>query len=594
MKKTKIILLALFFACFAGALTAQQGRMTKPKARQVQGILSPVPQDQQANIKIKDDALEALPQARDEEGEISFESLSLAEKLAQTIVIATDIDTADRYRPAIERGLVGGVLIQWGDYSLAQTKNLVDKLQRWAQKSPSKIPLLIAIDYEGGTVYTPVTLGFPYLPTNMMLAAADNTEDTISLFFIVAQELKNVGVHINFAPVLDVNINPANPIIGVRSFGSDTELVGNMGLALITGMQKAGIMAVAKHFPGHGETIVDSHLDLPRLNMTAENFEKIHLPPFRRAIESGVMGVMTAHIVYNFIDESNPATFSPKILGGLLREKLGFKGLVISDSLDMAGALKSGTIADAAARALSSGVDMVLTSKRNPELTHRQIMAQINKTIPRQNIEDAAKKIFELKRDMGLFAKDKERSKINSSLAAFNHFADKITRDAVTIVKAEEGTLPYTKAPADGAEEKRKKVCTIFFSPPRFADQLPVINVPFLEKGWQADYYNARMRPGQGNNARIQQCMRNADLVLLGSMQWADKPIASQRAAIRELLKSDKDIILLSLMSPYDIKFYPEAKNVIALYGANKFSVRAAADIILGNIDAKGRLPVKM
>jgi beta-N-acetylhexosaminidase len=273
---------------------------------------------------------------------------------------------------------------------------------------------------------------------------------------------------------------------------------------------------------------------------------------------------------------------------------MGFKGLIISDSLDMAGALKSGNIADAAARALSSGVDMVLTSKRNPELTHRQIMAQINKTIPRRNIEDAAKKIFELKRDIGLFEESKERVKINSSSDAFNHFADKITREAVTIVKAEGGVLPYTKTPAGGIEEKHKKVCTIFFSPSRFADQLPAINAPFLEKGWKADYYNARMRPGQGDNVRVRQCVDDADLVLLGSMQWADKPIASQRAAIRKLLKSDKDIILLSLMSPYDIKFYPEAKNIIALYGANKLSAHAAADIILGNIEAKGRLPVKI
>jgi hypothetical protein len=215
MKKIKIFLIALLFATSTGALFAQQGRVVKPKARRVQGVLSP--QEPPENIKISGAALEALPAAQNEGEEIPFESLSLSEKLAQTIVISTDIDTADRYRPAIERGLVGGVLIQWGNYSLAQTKDLVDKLQNWAQKSPSKIPLLIAIDYEGGTVYTPVTLGFPYLPTNMMLAAANNIDDTIALFFIVAQELKNVGVHINFAPVMDVNINPANPIIGVRS-----------------------------------------------------------------------------------------------------------------------------------------------------------------------------------------------------------------------------------------------------------------------------------------------------------------------------------------------------------------------------------------
>ena len=248
--------------------------------------------------------------------EISFQDLSLQEKLAQTIFIATDIDTAYKYQKAIEKGLVGGVLIQWGNYSLEETKEIIDKMQSWAKKSPKGLPLLIAIDYEGGTVYTPVTLGFPYLPTNMLLAAANNTMDTTTLFYIVATELRNAGVLINFAPVIDVNINPSNPIIGVRSFGSDTEIVSSMGLSVITGLQKAGIMAVAKHFPGHGETTLDSHYSTPRFSQNRESFEKIHLPPFKNAIENGVMGVMSAHIIYDFLDKENPATFSPNIING--------------------------------------------------------------------------------------------------------------------------------------------------------------------------------------------------------------------------------------------------------------------------------------
>ena len=523
---------------------------------------------------------------------VAFENLTPAQKLAQTITIAVDIDIADKYQAAIEQGLVGGALIQWGDYSLEQTKSLVDKLQSWAAKSPSKIPLLIAIDYEGGTVYTPVTLGFPYLPTNMMLAAAHNVEDTVTLFYIVASELKSVGVHINFAPVIDVNVNPANPIIGVRSFGSDTKLVGDMGVALITGLQKAGVVAVAKHFPGHGETTIDSHHDLPRFTMSQAEFEKIHLPPFKQAIESGVMGVMTAHIVYDFLDKKNPATFSPAILKKMLRKELGFEGIIISDSLDMGGAVKNSDITEAAIKSLASGVDMILTGKLNPKTVHARVSAQIGKTIPPANIEAAAKKIYELKKQLGLFDAESAalNGGINSSAEAFNYFADKITRGAVTIARAQAGVLPYTKL----HEGRKPKLCAIFFSPSRFADQLPAATSPFMQQGWQVDYFNARMRPNAADTARAKKCMADADLTLIGSMQWADKPIPAQRAAIQELLKSDKDIILLSLMSPYDIKFYPEAKNVIAMYGANKLSSAAAADIILGNIEAKGRLPVKI
>lgn len=651
MENRPVILLAVFllFTCALFAQTAKDQNTQKPKAIKVlsensgqtlkENTPRPAPKDTaQANPSAKpetpqkdsseEEILSEQPAVAQEQEQQNpydiYDKLSLSEKLAQTIVIATDIDNADKYKEAIQAGLVSGVLIQWGDYSLQQTKKLIDKLQGWAQKSPHKIPLLISIDYEGGTVYTPVTLGFPYLPTNMMLAAAQNEEATATLFYIVATELKNVGVHINFAPVVDVNINPANPIIGVRSFGADTEVVGKMGAAVIEGMQKGGVMAVAKHFPGHGETITDSHLDLPRLNMTKEEFYKVHLPPFKEAIDNNVMGIMTAHIVYDFLDSSNPATFSPKILNGLLKQELGFKGLVISDSLDMAGATKGSSLIEASAKALNSGVDMILTSKRSPKLTHKQLMEKVGKEISKSRVEEASRKVFDLKVKLGLFDDKQYRGKILDSIKAFNVYAGRIAEQAVTVVRSQEGVIPYTKnlppqetlpqqedttiSPAEnaGTEEsseakpqtpqpqqaKQPKLCSLFFSPARFADQLPIIIAPFLEKNWQVDYYNAHMRPKQIDIKRAKKCMENADLVILGSLQWADKPISSQKKAIDELLKENKDIILISLMSPYDIKFYPQAKNVIAMYGVNKLSARVAAEIILGNIKAQGKLPI--
>lgn len=598
------LFLALLFAASLSAQDADKADSSaqKPKAIKVEAQNQPA----KGNLSVKAANLE-IPN----EPQTLFDALSLQEKLAQTIVIATDIDNADKYKDAIQKGLVGGVLIQWGNYSLPQTKKLVDKLQSWAEKSPHKIPLLISIDYEGGTVYTPVTLGFPYLPTNMMLAASQNTEDTATLFYIVASELKNVGVHINFAPVVDVNINPANPIIGVRSFGSDTKVVGDMGSALIDGLQKGGIMAVAKHFPGHGETVIDSHLDLPRLNMSKEEFYTTHVPPFKQAIDNGVMGIMTAHIVYDFIDPQTPATFSPKILNGLLKDELKFKGLVISDSLDMAGATKGSSLIEAATKALNAGVDMILTSKRDPKLTHKQLMQKIGAEISEDRINEAAKKIFDLKVKLGLFDEDVYHGDVFDTIKAFDIYAGKIAEEAVTVVRSQPGVLPYTKnltgeaspqlqltqEATKSVEIKKKdnpKLCSVFFSPSRFADQLPIINAPFLEKGWEVEHYNAHLRPKEIDIRRAKKCMSNADLVILGSLQWADKPIPSQKRAIEQLLKEDKDIIFLSLMSPYDIKFYPQAKNVIAIYGVNKPSARATAEIILGNKEAKGKLPIKL
>ncbi len=518
--------------------------------------------------------------------DITFQDLSLQEKLAQTIFIATDVDTAHKYQNAIEKGLVGGVLIQWGNYSLEETKELIDKMQGWAKKSPSGLPLLIAIDYEGGTVYTPITLGFPYLPTNMLLAAANNPMDTTTLFYIVATELKNAGVNINFSPVIDVNNNPSNPIIGVRSFGSDTKIVSAMGLAVITGMQKAGVMAVAKHFPGHGETALDSHYTTPRFTQDKEAFKKIHLPPFKKAIDGGVMGIMSAHIIYDFLDDKNPATFSPAIINNLLKKKLGFKGVIISDSLDMQGASKTGNITEAALQSLISGVDIVLTSRQNPAITNSELLKQINKTLPKARVEEAAQKVFNLKKQLGLFEEEKPTMPIKSSLEAYNYFAQKLSNQGVSVIRSEENFIPFK------TEKQNPKLCTILFSPTRFADQLTDFSAPFIEKGWQVKYYNASMRPQAKDIQRAKECMKEADLVVVGSLQWADKSLTSQKAAIKQLAKINKDIVLLSLMSPYDIKNYPEIKNVIAMYGVSKFSSKAAANIILGNIEAKGKAPV--
>ena len=171
------------------------------------------------------------------------------------------------------------MLIQWGNYSLKETRHLVEKLQSWAEKSPHKIPLLISIDYEGGTVYTPITLGFDYLPTNMMLAASQDEEKAAALAYLAGQELRRAGVHMNFSPVLDVNSNPENPIIGVRSFGSDPKTVTKMGLAMINGFKAAGIIPVVKHFPGHGDTALDSHYGVPVVYADKATLKRSHLSP---------------------------------------------------------------------------------------------------------------------------------------------------------------------------------------------------------------------------------------------------------------------------------------------------------------------------
>ena len=526
----------------------------------------------------------ALPLA----AQTRFEDLSPEEQLGQTLVVFVDVDSAELVRPAIEQGKIGGVLIQWGNYSLAETKKLVDKLQTWAANSPHKIPLFISIDYEGGTVYTPITLGFDYLPTNMMLSAARDEEGAATIAYLAGLELRRAGVHINFSPVLDVNSNPHNPIIGVRSFGSDPASVTRMGGALINGFKAADIVSVVKHFPGHGDTSADSHYDVPVVRASYSQLQKIHLAPFEAAVKQGVPGVMTGHILYPALDNKNVATFSRPILQDLLRSTMGFKGLIVTDSLDMKSATSYCTIPGCAVRALESGADMILLGRYiKPVSVFSQVWREVQAKHLEPVVEDAARKVFDLKKQMGLL--DNSRAVPAPIEEAYHMALAKISAESVTLVRDRKKLLPFKPA-----ANKKPTVCAVFFAPARFADQLMSFSKPFLQKGWTIRSYNAALTPRKKDSQRAAACAKGADLLIVTSLQWADKTNINQKNAINGLIEENPNTVFISTMSPYDIKNYPEADVVLATYGLNKYVLQTAADIILGNQSAHGVLPVAL
>lgn len=517
-----------------------------------------------------------------------FEDLSPEEQLGQTLVVFVDVDSAELVRPAIEQGKIGGVLIQWGNYSLAETKKLVDKLQTWAANSPHKIPLFISIDYEGGTVYTPITLGFDYLPTNMMLSAARDEEGAATIAYLAGLELRRAGVHINFSPVLDVNSNPHNPIIGVRSFGSDPASVTRMGGALINGFKAADIVSVVKHFPGHGDTSADSHYDVPVVRASYSQLQKIHLAPFEAAVKQGVPGVMTGHILYPALDNKNVATFSRPILQDLLRGTMGFKGLIVTDSLDMKSATSYCTIPGCAVRALESGADMILLGRYvKPVSVFSQVWREVQAKHLEPAVEEAARKVFDLKKQMGLL--DNSRAVPAPIEEAYHMALAKISAESVTLVRDRKKLLPFKPA-----ANKKPTVCAVFFAPARFADQLMSFSKPFLQKGWTIRSYNAALTPRKKDSQRAAACAKGADLLIVTSLQWADKTNINQKNAINGLIGENPNTVFISTMSPYDIKNYPEADVVLATYGLNKYVLQTAADIILGNQSARGVLPVDL
>ena len=518
---------------------------------------------------------------------INIKTLTSEEKLGQILMYPIDIDNTHKYKDAIKKGIIGNVIILWGSYSFEDTKNLIKKLQGWASESPRKIPLLIAINYEGSTVFTPVTLGLLQLPTNMQIAASNDTQNTARLFYLAGKEMKRAGFNINFAPVVDVNTNSNNPVIGLRSFGSYYKNVAKMSSAVINGLQASGVIAVAKHFPGHGDTSKDSHYSLPYTNLSKEELQK-HLYPFKKAIQSQVGGIMSAHVVYPNLDPKYPATFSKKILTNLLKKEMNFKGIVISDSLDMKGATKGQGHIEASTLSLQAGADMLIVGKYNPEKTFKKLKKLIGTEISAKRLHQASKKIIEAKNEIFYHQWDKLNGyEINK---AYDKVAQNITNKAITLIKDEQNILPLAK---NGDTEDKLKVCSVFFVPSRFSEFLTNFKKPFLASGIELDYYNAFVRPNYKDYNRARKCVKNADVTVIGSFQMNAKPISSQVKYINKLIDLGKPVILVSLMSPYDILHYPNAKTVMAIYGITKYSSKSLSEVLL-NGKALGKFPVEI
>lgn len=252
----------------------------------------------------------------------------------------------------------GVILFSRNLESMAQTIELTQDLQRCSPHSP----LLISIDQEGGRV-SRLPKGFTIFPPCEVLGRCRSSELAYAAAATTAKELRAVGINMNMSPVLDVNSNPANPVIGDRAFGTTPDVVSELGLATVGGLQDNRVVACGKHFPGHGDTTSDSHKELPIVSATRERLERIEFPPFRHAVTNGVATMMTAHVVYQALDENRPATLSPSIIGRLLREELHYDGVVLTDDLEMHAIIDHYGIGDATIQAIQAGCDMPLICK---------------------------------------------------------------------------------------------------------------------------------------------------------------------------------------------------------------------------------------
>ncbi|OGR75389.1 MAG: hypothetical protein A2X32_12775 [Elusimicrobia bacterium GWC2_64_44] len=506
---------------------------------------------------------------------------TLEEKAGQLLIISAGADTSARAVKAARAGL-GGVQLQWGSYSLEETRKLTERLQAAAAESGEKTPLFIAVDYEGGSVYVPTTLGLLELPTNMMLGAAGDENGTATLFYLAGKELRRAGINMAFGPVLDVNTNPKNPIIGIRSLGSDPVKTARLGTAILNGFKASGVIAVAKHFPGHGAAEKDSHKTLPEISLSTADLHATHLLPFRAAAAAGVPAIMTAHIRYPALDKDNPATLSRAVLAGLLKIEMGYRGLVVTDSLDMRAITLRMSVPRAAAAALKAGADILLIGTGDPRAAAREIARQVRAgEINETRLNDAYYRVLEAKRAAGLFGPPETPSPFDK---AYLEITGSLSRQAATLVR-DAGLIPLPKD---------KKIAIIIFSPQRFAGNALSLYRVLRESGYQASQYFFDIGVSGAELRKLTAAAAEADILVLGSFQWTGVQNASQRDAINILVNYGKPAVLLSLMNPYDIAAYPGASTVLALYGMTAPSMAAAGEILTGQLAPAGTLPVEL
>ncbi|MFC0549761.1 glycoside hydrolase family 3 protein [Planotetraspora thailandica] len=308
--------------------------------------------------------------------------------------VDTPVEVVKKYRPG------GVILFNWADNisSVSQVAALTTGLRK-----ASATPLVIGVDQENGIVSRLSPL-ITKLPGSLAIGRTGDPGNARDSARVTGEELKALGISLDYAPVADVNINPRNPVIGPRAYGSDPRKVAPMVGAAVDGFHDAGVASVAKHFPGHGDTSVDSHTGLPVIKHTLAQWEKLDAPPFREAIKHGVDAIMTAHVVMPKLDPSgDPSTLSPKILTGLLRDKLGFDGVVTTDALDMAGVRKKYGDAEVAVRSILAGADMLLMPPDYPTAYEAVLKAVRSGRITRDRLDQSVLRILRLKEKRGLY-----------------------------------------------------------------------------------------------------------------------------------------------------------------------------------------------
>lgn len=505
----------------------------------------------------------------------TYNALSQTERLGQLFIVAlyTNKDEAhiSQIRNIVLNDKIGGLILMQDD--AAREINLVNEFQ-----SKSKVPLMIGMDAEWG-VFQRIARAHKY-PWAITLGAVQDKNLIHDMAAKIAEDCKRMGINWDFAPVVDVNTNPNNPIIGNRSFGSDVNNVVNSALAYSNGLQDHKILAAIKHFPGHGDTDKDSHLDLPVVSHNIDRLEKTELAPFKALMDKGIGGVMVAHLYVPSLENEKgiPASISKKIVTGLLKEKYGYKGLIITDALNMGAVANKFKAGELDALAFKAGNDIMLFSQ-DVATGKRLIQKAIdNKEISQSRVEESVKKILLTKYFLGLDQySNVNPENINEDLnnASHSEIVQKMYSNALTLVKDDKKLLPldcketYYYVPLEEAGYET------------FLNQLNTQTTVILKKASEINSIPANSKVIVGFHKD-------------NSTAYKPYKISESSKKILSDLSKNQNIILDVFGSPYALKDIDISKvsTVLVSYENNDDAMKATANGLLGQTKIWGRLPV--
>jgi beta-glucosidase-like glycosyl hydrolase len=561
----------------------------------------------------------ALKWANDE-----LSRMSLDEKIGQLISVGInatflnqDSDAYQTLKHQVEDLHIGGIILFRGP--VYESVILMNRMQQLA-----RYPLLISADLEAGTgMRFDDTISFPW---NMAVAATGNPDYSRRQGEITGREARALGVQHVFAPVVDVNNNAANPVINVRSYGEDPADVARFAAAFTQGAQAGGVIATAKHFPGHGDTAVDSHRGLPEINVARNRLNSVELVPFQATVEAGVGSVMVGHIALPQIDSTAikplpkavkskptdtdeageiieekatmPATMSP-VMGGILRNDLHFKGMIVTDALSMSGLTIYFSQDEAAVRALEAGADMLL-KPADVEAAFRGVRDAVKSgRLTEKRIEESARKILASKYDLGLVAQrltpiDSIDRTVASKEATM--LATEIAEHAITIVRDDDKLIPINAVKPDA------KVLNIAIT--NGDDRLYIANSFVSRLARSGRKVETIALDDRSSDAEVQKTIaaaKSADLIIAslygrvrsgqaGSVGLPDSGVK----VLNELVGGKTPIIAISFGNPYLLQSFPRFHTYLVAYGDMQSLQQSAARALLGEIDIVGKLPISL